>query len=121
MFLDGFFFFGIRQPVSNAAVSPVRVPNILKKKNRVLVYCVSIALGKIARPDAIGKTAANLGVLGAGENLGVAGLASVIPALGSGVADRGTEARQVGKLTKPATDEDRLKVAIVTGSHDLGH
>lgn len=83
--------------------------------------CLIIFLSQIARPDAVTEGATNLGVLGAGKNLGVAGLAGVVPALGGGVADAGAETWERGHFAKPAADEDGLEVAGVAWSHDLSH
>jgi hypothetical protein len=77
-------------------------------------------LSKIARPDTVTKTATDLGVGAAGEDLRVTSLALVIPTLIGSVASR-AETWKTGDLAEPATNEDRLEVAGVTRSHDLSH
>jgi hypothetical protein len=65
--------------------------NRKKQKSRDL-RAPGPCLSQVAGADALGDAAADLSVLGAAEDLGVTGLAGVVPALGSGVADGGAEA-----------------------------
>ena len=62
--------------------------------------------------------ASDLGVLVGGEDLSVAGLASVGPALGLLGADA-VETGERGDLAEPAADEDVLEVVGVAGGKDL--
>lgn len=72
-------------------------------------------LCEIATNDAVGESATDLRVVGRGEDLGVAGLASVVPALGLLAA----LVEQV-QLAKPSANESMLKLAhVLDGSKDL--
>lgn len=68
-------------------------------------------LCKIAAPDTLVERTSNLGVLRGGEDLGVASLAFVCPALGH-LAANAVETGGLGKLAKPAADEDLGEVVV---------
>ena len=75
-------------------------------------------LREVAAPDALVKSASDLGVRVGGEDLSVTGLASVGPALGLCGADA-IETGERRHLAEPAADEDVLEVVSVAGSEDL--
>lgn len=83
-----------------------------------------MCLGNIAAPDALGVGASNLGVAGAGEDVGVAsflvaiGILGVCPAFSLSCADT-VHACHVGLLAEPATDEDVLEIIGLSGSKNL--
>ena len=75
-------------------------------------------LSNVAAPDALCVGASDLGVVLAGEDVGVASLAVVGPALGHISADA-VQAGHVGPLAEPATDEDALELVGLSGGEDL--
>ena len=74
----------------------------------------------IAAPDIVNASAANLGVLLVGDDIGMTG-AGVHPAGAErlGVAEAGLSAEEGLPLAEPATDEDTLKLVHATGSESL--
>lgn len=77
-------------------------------------------LSQIAAPDARLAAAANLAVAGRGEDIGVARLAHVVPAVGGRRADA-VHAGHVRALAEPAADEDVVELVGLTGGEHLAH
>jgi hypothetical protein len=75
-------------------------------------------LCEIAAPDTGVQSATDLGVVVRSEDLGVASLALVGPAVGLGRADT-VKTGEGGDLAEPATDKDVLEVVSVSGGKDL--
>lgn len=74
-------------------------------------------LSNVAAPDTLGVGASDLGVVLAGEDVGVASLAVVSPARRHGGADA-VHARHVRLLAEPAANEDALEfIGLSRGEH----
>jgi hypothetical protein len=90
------------------------------KPLNTLITCAVICLCKIAAPDTLVVLASDLGVVVGSEDLSVAGLALVAPALGHSAADA-VKTGESGDLAEPATDEngeEGLHVGLA-GGEDL--
>jgi len=89
-------------------------------RDPLFLYLAATDLAQIAAHDALDASAADLLVVGAREDLGVASLSLVCPALGLLGADA-VQAGQTGDLAEPAADEDVLELFHATGGKDLTH